>query len=86
MGADAGSVAWVTLPALPERAACSEPCGLQHAVWEATPPPRQSRLSQCVCSGWGSVRSQAGGIWAEGTRRVLLRLPTWLLGGPCSDG
>lgn len=62
MGADTGSVAWVTLPALPERAACSEPCGLQHAVWEATPPPRQSRLSQCVCSGWGSVRSQAGGI------------------------
>lgn len=67
MGADAKrSVAWVTLPELPERAACSEPCGLQHAVWEATPPPRQSGLSQCVCSGWGSVRSQAGGIGLRG--------------------
>jgi len=52
----------------------------------AAPPPPHRCPSQCVCSGPGPVRSPAGGSWAEGIERVLLPLPTWLLGGLCSHG
>lgn len=72
------------------------PCGpsasLQRAVrpaarcvgGRASSPARC--LSRCVCSGRGPVLSRAGGSWAEGIERVLLPLPTWLLGRLCSHG